>query len=120
MLRRAQKLNQEPEFYHTFFNNCIMNIIRHLNKQLNTNITSSWPIVLPGFSDRYAYRRGWLATSLSFKEARNVFNPFKRKYGERLVVNDSWEFTRLLHPLVNHFHFRQVFDPFLSLIDFQH
>ena len=73
MLKRAHQLNEQPEYYHTLFNSCIMNIIRHLNEQLQVEIKSSWPILLPGYSDRYAYKRGWLDTDLPFKKARKAF-----------------------------------------------
>ena len=54
--KRANKLNEAPEFYNTFLNNCTNNIVRHTYQLTPEPINWLDPrIVLPGFSDRFAF-----------------------------------------------------------------
>jgi hypothetical protein len=72
MLKRANKLNREPEFYHTLTNNCTTNVVHHINKLWPNRIAYNVQVVLPGYSDRMAYALGLLDTSKSFEETRTA------------------------------------------------
>ena len=75
VMQRVNKLAGQPEFYNTLNNNCTTNIYEHV-KQLQgqqsaaNTLKYSWQILLPGYSDRYAYDHGLLKTNLSFKETK--------------------------------------------------
>ncbi len=57
--QRVKKLEEQPEFYHTFFNNCTNNIVSHANRQVEKPLHHYDPrIVFPGFSARTAYHLG--------------------------------------------------------------
>jgi hypothetical protein len=58
-LDRIEKLNEHPEFYHTLFNNCTTNIIRHA-QAAHPKIGYHWKILLSGYADHYAYEQGLL------------------------------------------------------------
>jgi hypothetical protein len=70
MLKRANKLNGEPEFYNTLTNNCTTNVVNHINKLWPNRIAYNVQLVLPGYSDRVAFALGLLDTDKSFEETR--------------------------------------------------
>lgn len=75
VMQRVNELAEKPEFYHTLANNCTTNIFNHVQeiqeRQSATNILKySWRILLPGFSDRYAYDNRLIRTNLSFEETK--------------------------------------------------
>ena len=56
---RSAKLQSEPEFYHTLFNNCTNNIVSHANKFAERPANYfDFKVVLPGYSAKPAYRLG--------------------------------------------------------------
>ena len=63
MLRRAEGLRERPEYYHTLTNNCATNLADALNAMSAGRAPWHVALVLPGFSDDYAWRRGLLALS---------------------------------------------------------
>ncbi len=74
MLTRADKLQRKPEFYNTLTSTCTTNIVSHVNKLVPDRISLDYRILLPGYSDRYAYELGLIDTNLPFDEARVRFN----------------------------------------------
>ncbi len=75
VLQRVIQLSEKPEFYHTLTNNCTTNIFEHVKQiqqeQSTANVLQySWQILLPGFTDRLAYDKGLLKTTLSFAETK--------------------------------------------------
>lgn len=74
MLARADKLQREPEFYNTLTSTCTTNIVSHVNKLAPDAVPFDYRILLPGYSDRYAYELGLIDTDLSFEDARTKFN----------------------------------------------
>jgi hypothetical protein len=70
MLRRANKLTKEPEFYNTLTNNCTTNVVDHINKLWPNRIAYNLQLLLPGYSDRVAFELGLLDTDKSFEETR--------------------------------------------------
>lgn len=67
MLKRANKLSKEPEFYDTLTNNCTTNIVDHINKLRPNFIAYTYQVILPGHSDRLAYDLGLLDRSVPFE-----------------------------------------------------
>ena len=75
VLKRADKLGREPEFYNTIWNNCATNIVRHARKFSNKPIPAWSPRYLfPDFLDRVAFRLSILNSNLSYAETRKHFN----------------------------------------------
>lgn len=70
VLRRANTLANQPEFYNTFTNNCTTNIFAHLNRGLGRRIPYGIGVLLPGYSDRVLYAAGFLGHDLPFDELR--------------------------------------------------
>lgn len=70
VMGRVNQLKQSPEFYDTLRNNCTTNIVSHVNKLAPGRIPYGLGVLLPGLSDRLAYRLGLLATNEPFDVAR--------------------------------------------------
>jgi hypothetical protein len=70
VLQRANKLKNEPEFYHTITNNCTTNIAGHVNNLSDSRVPLGLRLLLSGKSDRLAYDLGLLDTTLPFEVAR--------------------------------------------------
>ena len=71
MLRRANRLRTEPEFYNTLTNTCTTNIVGHLNEASEESVPWWNPRVLfPGYSDRLAYDMGLVESERPFAEVR--------------------------------------------------
>ncbi|MCH8518751.1 DUF4105 domain-containing protein [Candidatus Gracilibacteria bacterium] len=73
MLFRADKLSREPEFYHTFWNNCTTTILQHANALRTEKIAFNRYAFLPAHSDRLVYELGLIDTELSQSEARAYY-----------------------------------------------
>ena len=61
---RTNQIHGQPEFYHTLLNNCMNGILRHTSQLTPDEI--SWfdsRIILPGYSDRYAFEQGIIGTA---------------------------------------------------------
>ena len=72
MLRRADTLTREPEFYHTLFNNCAGNITREVNELFPGRIPFHTTLFFPEKLDRYARELGLLAVEEEFPEMREA------------------------------------------------
>jgi hypothetical protein len=73
MLRRANQLAEEPEFYNSLTSSCTTNIVRHVNELVPGRVPWSYKIVLPGYSGELAYDLGLIDTDLPFAEAQRHF-----------------------------------------------
>ena len=75
MLKRADKLGVEPEFYNTIWNNCTTNIIKHARKFSEKPIPF-WDLryLFPEDLDKIAYRLNMIDTHLSYEKAREHFD----------------------------------------------
>jgi hypothetical protein len=73
MMKRAHKLETEPEFYGSIRNNCTTNILDQVNEIATKKIKYSRKILLPGYSDELAMELGLLDTDLSLEDARKHF-----------------------------------------------
>lgn len=70
MIERANQLAREPEFYNTLTNNCTTNLAGHVNTLADNRIRYGWKVLLPGFSDKYAYDLGLLRNDVPFEDLR--------------------------------------------------
>jgi len=70
----ADRLAENPEFYHTLWNTCTTRIVDHANKLFPGKIPFSFKILFPARADRLAYDLGLIDTELSFEEARRRFH----------------------------------------------
>lgn len=73
MLRRANRLREEPEHYNTLTNTCTTNIVRHVNELVPGRVPWSYKVLLPGYSDELAYELGLIDTGLPFAAAKRRF-----------------------------------------------
>lgn len=73
MLRRANQLAEEPEFYNSLTSSCTTNIVRHVNELVPGRVPWSYKVLLPGYSDELAYDLGLIDTDLPFEEAQRHF-----------------------------------------------
>jgi Domain of unknown function (DUF4105) len=58
MLERANAVQDQPEFYHTLWNNCTTNIVEHVNRLVPGRIPPSFRVLLPGYADALALSLG--------------------------------------------------------------
>ncbi|HEX2081098.1 MAG TPA: DUF4105 domain-containing protein [Longimicrobium sp.] len=73
MMERARQVEQRPEFYHTFTNNCTTNILDPVNRIATRRIPFGLEVILPGYADRLAHERGLIDTDLPLARAREHF-----------------------------------------------
>lgn len=74
MLKRANKLSEQPELYNTVANNCTTNIISHVKKFSKKEIPFwDFRYMLPETIDSLAYDLEMIDTELSLEDARKKF-----------------------------------------------
>jgi len=74
VMRRANKLAEEPEFYDTLVNNCTTNIADHVNELAPGRVPYDYRLMLPGLSDRLLYDVGLIDTSAPFEDVKRRSN----------------------------------------------
>ena len=67
MLRRAKRLAERRETYHTLFNNCLTNLRDHANEIWPGRVRWGWEIMFTGHAARLAYQLGLLKEQDSFE-----------------------------------------------------
>ncbi len=67
MLRRANQLRIQPEFYNTLTNNCSSNILQHFNHVNDRKLPANLKVLFPGYSDQLIYDLGLIGGPLSFE-----------------------------------------------------
>jgi hypothetical protein len=70
VMKRVNQLRDHPEFYDTLRNNCTTNIARHINAIAPGEVPYDYRVLLPGYSDEYAYDLKLIDTSLPFADVR--------------------------------------------------
>lgn len=74
MIKRANELRDNPEFYNSITNTCTTNIVQHINRITPNRLPSfSLDILLPANSDELAYKYGLIDTDLPFEDARKKY-----------------------------------------------
>lgn len=92
VVKRANELAAHPEFYNTLTNNCTTNIVSHVNKIAPRSIPYDVRILLPGYSDEYAYSLGLLGTQVPFEQLyrESKINDLAERY------RDDADFSQLI------------------------
>ena len=82
MLDRADQLARRPEFYNTFSNNCISNLVRHVNRVVPGRIPTGLNLLMPGYADEVARNLGLLDSTMTLDQtrARYRINEVARRY----------------------------------------
>ena len=70
MLKRANKLAQEPEYYNLVSNNCTTNIVRHINNVAPNRVPYTYQVLFPAYSDRLAYHLNLIETDRTFERTK--------------------------------------------------
>jgi hypothetical protein len=71
VIRRANQLTQQPEFYNTFTNNCTTNIVRHVNRLGTRKLPFNHQVVFPGKFGELLFEKGLIDTEApSYEQAR--------------------------------------------------
>jgi len=70
VLGRTNELASRPEFYNTVTNNCTTNIARHINRIAPRRLRYDYHILLPGYSDKLAYKEGLIERRGTFEETK--------------------------------------------------
>ncbi len=70
MLKRANKLKREPEFYDLVTNNCTTNIVRHVNRVSPGLIPYTYQVLFPAHSDRLAYHLNLIRVDNTFTSTK--------------------------------------------------
>jgi Domain of unknown function (DUF4105) len=73
MLDRAERLAETPEFYHTIWNNCTSNLVRHVNQAAPGRIPVGIEVLLPGYADQVGQALGLLPETASVAELRGRY-----------------------------------------------
>jgi len=73
MLRSADRIATQPEFYNTLTANCSVVMVRHANSVAERKIPVGLRVLLPGYADGLAHELGLIETSMSLQEARKRF-----------------------------------------------
>ncbi len=73
MLRRANDLEADPEFYNTLVNTCTSNIVGHVNELRRAPVRSQWRTIFPGYCDQLAHELGLIDFEGTIEEARERF-----------------------------------------------
>jgi hypothetical protein len=71
VMKRANKLSREPEFYNTLTNNCTTNIRNHINHLAPEKVPYNYEVLLPGDSDKLAYDLGLLKSEGDFERTKS-------------------------------------------------
>ena len=90
MLKRANKLSHEPEFYNTLTNNCTNNLVAHVNNVIPNRVPFSYQTLFPGLSDRFAYNLGLIEGHGSFEQTRAEARINRLAY----IYRDSPDFSQ--------------------------
>ena len=70
VMKRVDKLIDEPEFYNTLTNNCTTNIRRHINHLKPDRVPYDYRVLLPGYADRLAYDLDLIEHNGTFEQTK--------------------------------------------------
>lgn len=73
MMERAHSLEEKPEFYNLFTNNCMNNVTYHIRRLGGRELPSDFRLLFTGVSDRLAFEYGFIDTDLPFEKARAAY-----------------------------------------------
>lgn len=70
VMKRVDKLIEQPEFYNTLTNNCTTNIRGHINHLKPDRVPYDYRVLLPGYADHLAYDLGLIEPEGSFEQTK--------------------------------------------------
>ncbi len=70
VMKRVDKLIDQPEFYNTLTNNCTTNIRSHINHLKPDRVPYDYRVLLPGYADRLAYDLGLIEHDGTFEQTK--------------------------------------------------
>jgi hypothetical protein len=70
VMKRVDKLLDQPEFYNTVTNNCTTNIRGHINHLRPDRVPYDYRVLLPGYADRLAYDLGLIERNGTFEQTK--------------------------------------------------
>ena len=73
LLRRADRLASQPEFYNTFSNNCTSNLVAAINQVVPRRIPGGLKLVFPGYADEVARSLGLIDSTHSLDATRERY-----------------------------------------------
>lgn len=84
MLKRANGLAANPEFYNTLTSTCTTNIVSHINDIAPKRVPLSFKVLLPAYADELAYDLGLLDTALPRDQFRaaHLINEAAARYAD--------------------------------------
>ncbi len=78
MLKRTNKLADQPEFYNAIFNNCTTNVVWHVNELQPNLVRYGSEVLLPGHSPRIAYDLDLIEKNRDFEQTQSMPARMKR------------------------------------------
>ncbi len=73
MVMKADDFRNHPEFYHSLWNTCTTNLVKHMNEITPRRVPKlDLRILLPGYADRLAYRLGLIKADGNFAAVREA------------------------------------------------
>ncbi len=97
MLIRAQKLEKEPEFYNTLWNNCATSVLMHANALRTIKLTAGAYTLLPSHSDQIVYEAWLIDTELPLPEARKYYRIDERA---RSLESSDGDFSSIIRQTI--------------------
>lgn len=94
MMRRANAVQAQPEFYNTLTNNCTSNLVDHVNRMIPGRIPSSVRTILPGYADELALSLGLIDATGTLDDVRARFRINERARAARVGENFSLAIRR--------------------------
>ncbi len=70
VMKRVDKLIDEPEFYNTLSNNCTTNIRSHINHLKPDRVPYDYRVLLPGYADHLAYDLDLIEHNGTFEQTK--------------------------------------------------
>lgn len=92
VLARTNQLASRPEFYETFRNNCTTNLVDHVNRIKPNRLVYDYRVLLPGYSDQFAFDEGLIMPFGTFEETK------QRAYinGKALAAANQEDFSQAI------------------------
>ena len=73
MVMKADDFRTHPEFYHSLWNTCTTNLVKHINEVTPRRVPKlDLRVLLPGYADRLAYRLGLIRGGGDFAAVRDA------------------------------------------------
>jgi hypothetical protein len=70
MLKRANQLSKQPEFYNLVTNNCTTNIVRHINNVSPNRVPYTHQVLFSGYADQLAYQLNLIKSDGTFQRTK--------------------------------------------------